>query len=460
MRQIKITTQQSTLEESPVTNMKHVLKDENGSGLVLSLMVLLVLSVLGAALGTVTIGSYKLSDHTRDSNSAYYIAEAGANMAYEEIASQINQVYEKNSDSEVFFSVVPTLSSKTYNKFTPQFGDQPEAIITVEPIDTTGDERQFTIKSVGEVAGKTRTVEKPIQVNWKSKASGDIIVPTLPLDAAIIYNGFTNMNGNLTVLGEIKKTERAASLSRNKLTHADGRISVIENSEWDAFKENFPAKLNLLVKNMISQYDFSSGTAKDKYDVEVTEENDFVKNTGGITFGKDVEITGDIVANGGNILFEGDTKIIGNIIANSGEIIFRDGKNVEITGNVIANGGTINFDNGVTINGSIINSNTNRDLNLKKEMVVNGNIINTGGKINFSNVSNEINGAVIAPNGLIQFNGQSTILGIMATNSFGIDGTAKITYSDKYKKHFPFSSSNDTGSDADDLITTEPAIEP
>ncbi|MDZ7835806.1 MAG: pilus assembly PilX N-terminal domain-containing protein [Alkalibacterium sp.] len=61
------------------------IKNEEGSGLVLALMTLLVLSVLGASLGAVTVGSFKLGDVNRDDTSAYYIAEAGANMAYEEM---------------------------------------------------------------------------------------------------------------------------------------------------------------------------------------------------------------------------------------------------------------------------------------------------------------------------------------------------------------------------------------
>lgn len=67
----------------------NIFKKEDGAGLVLALMVLMVLAVLGVAVAGVTIGSHKLGDISRDSNSAYYIAEAGANLAYDEIESGV-----------------------------------------------------------------------------------------------------------------------------------------------------------------------------------------------------------------------------------------------------------------------------------------------------------------------------------------------------------------------------------
>ena len=69
------------------------LRNEDGAGLVLALMVLMVFAVLGVAVGAVTIGSHKLGDISRDNNSAYYIAEAGANLAYKEIEIGVMDAY-------------------------------------------------------------------------------------------------------------------------------------------------------------------------------------------------------------------------------------------------------------------------------------------------------------------------------------------------------------------------------
>lgn len=178
------------------------LTNEEGSGLVLALMVLLVLSVLGAALGVVTIGSLQLSTVNRDSNSAYYIAEAGANMAYEEFKKDVKESYNEDTvtSDETFFNKIDdkvqnsespykTYGTDNTDDFEPQFGDTPTAIVSVDtpPSTDTGSERNYTITSVGKVNGKERTVAKKVSVIWKDKstAGGDTF-PTMPAGAAVI----------------------------------------------------------------------------------------------------------------------------------------------------------------------------------------------------------------------------------------------------------------------------------
>ena len=89
--------------------IKHLREDEKGSGLVLTLMVLLVLSVLGVSIGALTLGSYRLSDANRDDTSAYYVAEAGAVAAYESIQSQVLGAYESNATEGSFYDHVSTI---------------------------------------------------------------------------------------------------------------------------------------------------------------------------------------------------------------------------------------------------------------------------------------------------------------------------------------------------------------
>ncbi len=48
-----------------VIKPKNVSENEQGSALVYTLMVLLLLSLLGMSVGMVTVGSYKLSDSNR-----------------------------------------------------------------------------------------------------------------------------------------------------------------------------------------------------------------------------------------------------------------------------------------------------------------------------------------------------------------------------------------------------------
>lgn len=54
---------------------QNISENEQGSALVYTLMVLLLLSLLGMSVGMVTVGSYRLASETQDSTSAYYIAK-------------------------------------------------------------------------------------------------------------------------------------------------------------------------------------------------------------------------------------------------------------------------------------------------------------------------------------------------------------------------------------------------
>lgn len=167
------------------------MKSDEGSGLVLALMTLMVLSVLGLSLGAVTVGSFKLGDVNRDDTSAYYIAEAGANLAYEEMKAGVMAAYESKNTEGLFFDdiekaesgILHTIEKSTYD-FEPQFGDKPTVSISfTEPEGVNP--KTYTIISTAEVAGKKRTVEKPVEVTWVERnTSGGL--PVLPDNTGLI----------------------------------------------------------------------------------------------------------------------------------------------------------------------------------------------------------------------------------------------------------------------------------
>ena len=180
--------------------IKH-LREENGSGLVLTLMVLLVFSVLGVSIGTLTIGSYRLGASNRDATSAYYVAEAGAVAAYEAIQSDVLNAYAEYKTKESFFERVSTIMSSKNGPagvtFRDQFGSTPTATIKIDPKTTTvpEDPRKYTISSTGEVNGKKRTVTKKFTVNWIEKNTRGGGLPTLPDKTALLVNEKMNLLG-------------------------------------------------------------------------------------------------------------------------------------------------------------------------------------------------------------------------------------------------------------------------
>ena len=183
--------------------IKHLREDEKGSGLVLTLMVLLVLSVLGVAIGTLTLGSYRLSDANRDDTSAYYVAEAGAVAAYEKVQSGVLSAYENNATEGSFYDHVSTIvnaqNGQSSVDFGAQFGSKPTAKIATAQKDS----KTYTITSTGEVDGKERTVTKQFTVTWIEKNTGGSGLPILPDKGALLTKTSINIKAGVAIEGDI-----------------------------------------------------------------------------------------------------------------------------------------------------------------------------------------------------------------------------------------------------------------
>lgn len=459
--------------------MKNVLVNEQGSGLVLALMVLLVLSVLGSALGMVTINSHRLADHTQDTNSAYYIAEAGANMAYEEFKAGILSAYDISSTEDDFFTsgdgvkntqVAINVSDDYGVNVFQKIGDiQPTANVSVEGPFGTGNERTYTIKSTGAIAGKKRVVEKPVVVTWIPKKTEEPPYPFPFGPAAITYNKIEYMNNTIYVDGMINKNDKAESF-RN-LTQENGVINNITSASWANFKTDFQSQFNKAVNDKLAKYDLSKATKHEPYSDGAVITKDIIAQSGDLTFNGRAQINGNLINNGSNLNFNGETKIInGDVIANRGRINFNN--KIEINGDIIALGGTINFGSQTIVNGSII-VDTNEDLNLKSNMIINGNVINTRGKINFDPNNVTINGAVISPNSQVSLK-KARVIGTVIANQVGNDSDSRLKYSNNYLTHFPFYQKTETGTENEqvpgegvnselgtiELIVPKPALEP
>ena len=176
---------------------QNISENEQGSALVYTLMVLLLLSLLGMSVGMVTVGSYRLASETQDSTSAYYIAEAGAETIYRNIESQVSKVYESSSTKNAYVSAINTLVRSVDDKIVENFqnhkNSQPEAHVKIEQ---TG-EMKYIIISTGKVSGNERVVKKEFNINWIEKSKA-INLPSTPPNAAIVArNKLSLTNGTL-----------------------------------------------------------------------------------------------------------------------------------------------------------------------------------------------------------------------------------------------------------------------
>ena len=238
--------------------IKRLREDEKGSGLVMTLMVLLVLSVLGVSIGTLTLGSYRLSAANRDDTSAYYVAEAAAVDAYDDIQRSVLSAYESNATEGSFnqhvSSIVTSKNGQSAVAFGEQFGTEPTATIAT----TQNDTNSYTITSTGEVDGKKRTVTKPFTVNWIEKNTGSGGgLPTLPEKTALLVDEEMRLlGGTLNGNAYIQSTDNNAvkmgdygeftesTLHYSSQTTPD---KLINYKEW--FKNNLP-KLSTEIQNI------------------------------------------------------------------------------------------------------------------------------------------------------------------------------------------------------------------
>jgi Tfp pilus assembly protein PilX len=175
--------------------MKRLMKNESGVALVFTLMVLVVLSVLGATIGTVAMANVNLTENERDYQAAYYIAEAGVNETYLKLETSVENIYHLSSTKEEFDleldNLEADLSYLEYNNFDLNDGTTPNVSVHVEK---EGD--KFIIKGTGEIGSTSRNVIQEVNVKWANKGTGEYPTPALPAGfAAFIKSSFKLVNG-------------------------------------------------------------------------------------------------------------------------------------------------------------------------------------------------------------------------------------------------------------------------
>lgn len=208
--------------------------NEEGSALVLTLMIFLVLTVLATSISFLTVGSFRLSDINRDGTSAFYIAEAGAKSAYEKASQEVMNKYKDAPTMDAFYKSLPALFLNT-NRFDKQFSDDSTANVRFTTTDSNP--RKYTLISTGSVGGKTRTVQKQFDVSWVDKGrSGGL--PALPSEETVLMTqGETTFRGSAKLEGDIHTSSTgpgritfigAANISNSTLFYPKNKDNISE----------------------------------------------------------------------------------------------------------------------------------------------------------------------------------------------------------------------------------------
>ena len=503
--------------------IKHLREDEKGSGLVLTLMVLLVLSVLGVSIGTLTLGSYRLSASNRDDTSAYYVAEAAAVAAYDEIQRSVLSAYQSNATEGSFYnqvsSIVTSKNGQSAVDFGEQFGTDPTATIATAQNDTNS----YTITSTGEVDGKKRTVIKPFTVNWVEKNTGGSGgLPVLPTNGALLAEGkikiaggslqgdiYTNSlhNGGFSIDGWPDLTATtlyhsdqvtAEELLKYPKDYTDFPKLVAKENVWD--NKNYfqvyqsllgqvkvPTKTNtdfkklpdkIIQHNQSNQYKvqdngnlFLNSWMLDTYNLEVTDNIVFDK----IIVGERKTLTIDPMGGNHTILVDDLTVMSGtfNIVGEgtitmvvTGKMAFNHTTYINNPGTsdqllFMYTGPTPDFNNITKMNAHVMVLGNKGPVNINGS-TINGVIMTDNQNVNHTGYNGEgsSNMMLIAPNGTVTLS-NAAINGTVIADKFEManDG-ASLTYAAIDTTGFPFGpSAPAVDPEPEDIISAGPIIE-
>lgn len=497
-----------------------ILKNEDGAGLVLALMVLLVFAVLGIAVGAVTIGSHKLSDISQDNNSAYYIAEAGANLAYQEIENGVWPAYENSSSNGAYFDEINGLTNpfqpgKSYGSgyFDTQSGKQPTATVAIMGPDVISEEeQQFEIVSIGEISGQKRTVTKPFTVKWIPKTTGEKI-PSIPDYSALVVRNNVNINGG-NINGYVYlDTDDAGSFVFGSSGNVNGTVYTSYSGDlknlftmpaWRNNPGNQPydevyykeletqwSEFDAMLEMIELPAGWESYTSIGNFSpVEGTpghiSENVFATkiDIGGSkrliidNVGRDINIVVNElnVSGSGKISFAGNGKVhfyVQNKITLGGSGTINEGGNRALLRVYYFHNNPISFGGSVILNGNLLVKKAT--VNLAGSGNVTGALISGGPTLNLSGGIND-NVLIAIPQGNIHMSGSAIVNGILVANSVSTTGNPTVNF-DTFDSGilFPppsyFDESGGSGGDGGDsgsgnqvvigvLISTSPALEP
>lgn len=501
--------------------IKQLREEEKGSGLVLTLMVLLVLSVLGVAIGTLTIGSYRLSDATRDDTSAYYVAEAGAVAAYEEIQKEVLDAYDKNATKGAFYSNVSTILTSKNGKskvdFETQFGEKPTATIKTEKL-SGADSQTSTIYSTGEIDGKQRTVSKELTVKWVDKNTGGGL-PAVPANAALLTQGNIEISGSGNLTGDIHtnttkdksieisggpvitgttlyfpSTTTAEKLieKKNNANGFQNHIAREKNIDFGAFQSLLnqvkataynPKDFKKLPDKTIQQGEYNQHKVQnngnlfvnswifDTYEIEVKENIlfDEIEIGAGKTLifdpmgGNHTILVNDLSILSGNLDIVGDGTIT---LVITDEIEFRQTSKVNVPGPsnqllFIYKGDSPDFKGITKMNANVVSIGKNEDVEISNS-TINGVFLTDSEEVSYSGDTpgGPSNMMLIAPNAEVSLENSYSINGSVIAKTFKMNGGSKLTYKAIDTIGFPFGSSGTTSDPKpEDIISSGTIIE-
>lgn len=411
-------------------DLKKILAEEHGMALPITILTLLMVSVFGLSLLGAATSSFKASKVESRVESSYYIAESGINYMVETIKTQVEESYSQSRSSEELFQRIDNLFTRNpfiLNSFEDNNGEQPEATITVSSVNTENNYlgRDYIIESTGSIGDSTRTVTSTISVNWPQQEKKDdkIIESLLFYSKNFSFHG-TAINaesGSIVMDGiETHKLNGGSAMNISNM-YFNGPVKV------DGGSASFGSAIQPGRIYVNGDLDFWNGTRNVYGDIRVN---------GNFRL-KDAKIFGDVYVDGDLEL--GWTPEIHKNIYYTGTLIAPDSYSKSLLSKCIKVDSVDAFDipmvdfdlkedswyrnNGYVVKGKetgkiskdakmLVDNykNTNwQDIKGEVVIVSKGDIILRGG--------NGFTGALIAPNGKVEYSGDGTFNGIIISKN-------------------------------------------
>ncbi|MCC3356543.1 pilus assembly PilX N-terminal domain-containing protein [Bacillus sp. REN16] len=460
-------------------NLRNYVQNEKGIALYVVLMVLVIISVLGLGIMGLTLNNAKMSSNEHNQQSAYYIAEAGATKALNEISKQA--------------TCPPNLNkwdNKTYT-FEKSFGEIPNATIKIGAPSKVTDVYTYNLTSTGEIGRNKRSVKNTFSLNCGSNNQDQDEESNVPIeilnDVAVFSNGVMEMitgvgatdsigtNANSITIGygmeNFKGTIKAPNAQKSMVNMPYGMpnfkptFTRIEKRNYilppfPEFERGLPNEGTIHL---------SGGASNDKK--IILNKNLYfneIKLESGRTLTIDLNGQDRTIQVKNLNVSQGFIKIIGTQ-NNSKKLTLKIEENFSVTGSSTVNTNAnskdlnifykgskeLNFGGSVKIYGSLYAKSAN--MVLTGSGAINSHIIMGGNKLTIEGGSSNNSKLILAPNAHVLLTGGGKVYGSIISNTFRSDGGASIEFEkfedDELIPYYPPTENNEPGD-------SKPIIEP
>lgn len=371
-------------------------KNQQGYSLLLTFSTIILITVLGISLFTVTANTMKISKNERQDQSVFYIAESGVNLKKAEITNllaiasrkakaSLNDYIEKvvlpdktgqefdlagyyrNQLEREVDLLIPEVQTQTFDFYETQNDATPLANVTTKKTSTFN----YLITSVGKIQGKSRTLTQPITLDYVYTGTEDYksedsvnILPTLPYNAciAVMSNGkISSLDGGGYIKGDIYTKKEITMIgspviSGNMFSSESITISgtpkkiVNMYSKKDINLSNYMEVTNNIIAdgNINSKAHAGGSIISTNGGVTIAggsvggnvlaNQSSSISNSGGIIDGNFTIFNGDLTLKGGKI--NGNVASMGNVSIPGYPTIGKNvyGKNIIVNNNLSFNG--------------------------------------------------------------------------------------------------------------------------